>query len=239
MRLKQIAACVFVAVVMAPSVSQADDIDFIPNQGLRSNVSISLSGVYSNLLVGAGELVWDWITPTPTGFTDIFYSYCVDLLYVLNDPQTVTRRSTTEYHNAGTVDGGIGSAAYLFNANAAAIHASGNATLAAGLQVAIWELLYDNNSDLSAGSFVLNTTGAIRTAANGYLATLFDGSGGRYSASATWLDTLNGQDQMTFGVSEPSTLLLLGTAMLIAASRLRRPRAKARQLATAARAVAS
>lgn len=49
------------------------------------------------------------------------------------------------------------------------------------------------------------------------------------SGSGVWLDSAPGQHQLTRLVSEPSTLLLLGTALLIAAGRLRRPKSKHRK----------
>jgi hypothetical protein len=210
--------------LIAPAASRADEIDFIRNQGLRANVSIDLSGVHDNLVVSAGELVWDWMTPTPDGFADVFYTYCIDLLNIVRDPQTVSVRSTTEYSNPMTAVDGINRAAYLFNRHAADVHLSGSATLAAALQVAIWETLYDGDTNLGSGNFVLNTTGAVRMAASGYLASLFEASGASYSSAATWLDAIGGQDQIMGSVSEPSTLLLLGTAMLFAAGRLRKPK---------------
>lgn len=232
-RLKRVWVCAALAILLRPAVSYAERIDFLASQGLRSTSSISGN---DNGMVSAGEMVRDWIDPPPSGFANIFYS-CVDLRNIVRDPQTVSIRSTDD--STGGLAGGMARAGWLFDRWAADIHASGSGVMAAGLQAAIWETLYDSptntatdiNNSLLGGSFRLNTNGVVRTYAAHYLGSLVDGSG-YHSESAIWLNTTHGQDQVTQRASEPSTLLLLGTAMLLMAGRLRRPKSKPNQPTT-------
>lgn len=212
-------------VVLLPSTAAASQIDFL-QVGHGSQVSIS--GVRTGTFM-AGELNWQWIGSPPEGFAGSFYSYCVDVQQNLTDPQEVTARTTQGFTN-GVVDGGA-KAAWLFNEYAAGIRSNSNVgqanTMAAALQIAIWEAMYDTSGNLGDGSFILNTTGAIRDQAQTYLDALYVGATGSYNSSvATVLEVISpnrGQDQLTARVSEPSTLLLMGAAFLVFARRLRRP----------------
>jgi hypothetical protein len=211
-----IAVCAGLA--LSPAPASAEIIDFT-GMGRYAAVSVNMAG--SNMSVYAGEITWSFVGAAPEGFAQTFYSYCVDLLNVLRDFQTVTVSSTDESGSDG-----LAKAAWLFNTFASTIHTSGTGAEAAGLQVAIWEALYDSANSLSGGIFRLNTTGAVQTAANNYLSALY-ANGSYHTGTATWLDTRYGQDQITARVSEPSTLLMLGAALLAAAGRLRnRSRAK-------------
>jgi len=202
------------ALVLSPAVAGAEIIDFT-GMGRRSTVSVA--GVYTGT-VYAGELNWTWIGAAPEGFAQTFYTYCVDLLNLVVDPQTVVVGSSSSQPGAGA-----GRAAWLFNMYAPSVRASGTNTQAAALQVAIWEALYDSSGDLGLGNFRLTTTGAIRDQANAYLASLYYAPGAYHTSVATWLDTARGQDQITARVSEPPTLLLFGLSLLLFAGRLRRP----------------
>lgn len=171
----------------------------------------------------AGELNWTWLGATPVGFDTSFYSYCVDLLNDVVNPQNVTIRSTTEMPT--TAPGGAAKAAYLLNTFSQAIRTGGTAVQAAALQVAIWEAIYDPVLDLSNGNFQLITEPwaisgqatalAIYNQASQYLQSL--GTGQYANATAIWLDApVPGQDQIT-SVPEPAALLLLGIGALVAA----------------------
>lgn len=209
---------------LTPGTAHASQINFL-QVGHGSQVSVA--GVRSGTFM-AGELNWQFIGAAPEGFASDFYSYCVDVTHNVADPQTVTARSSEGFAN-GAADGG-GRAAWLVNTYAETIrnntnHAAANIQ-AAALQVAIWEAMYDDDNDLGAGSFVLNTSGAIETQAQSYLSSLFSGVGGSYLTSvATILDVASfqaGQDQIVSRVSEPSTLLMMGVAFLVFARRTRR-----------------
>jgi hypothetical protein len=215
---------------MLPAVAAADTINFL---GLNRGSQVSLtwddpnSSATRSGTFWAGELGWYFSGGTPEGFATNFYSYCVDVAQNLGSPQTVTPRSTTGFTN-GAADGGA-RAAWLFNTYASNIHASTDSTAgiqAAALQVAIWEAMYDTGANLAEGSFILNTTGTVRTQAQAYLNSLYGAGGGGYFTSvATILEVISpnrGQDQIVSRVNEPSTLLLMGLAFLVFARRTRR-----------------
>jgi hypothetical protein len=212
---------------LLPSTADANQIDFL-QVGHGSQVSVA--GVRSGTFM-AGELNWQWLGSAPEGFAGSFYSYCVDITHNLADPQEVTARSSEGFTN-GATDGGA-KAAWLFNEYAAGIRSTVDAgvanIMAAALQVAIWEAMYDNSNDLGTGGFILTTTGAIRNQAQTYLNALYTTATTYKTGLGTVLDVASpspGQDQIVSRVTEPSTLLLMGAAFLIFAKRMRRPKVR-------------
>jgi hypothetical protein len=171
----------------------------------------------------AGELNWEWQAPTPDGFDTYLYTYCVDILHEVVDPQTVAISDTTDPLMVTQATDGGAKAAWLLNTYAPDIHTSGNGIDAAALQVAIWEAISDDDHNLATGVFTLLTTNtytsevvaqAIFARANDYLGALFYDGQNYHTSVATWLDattaTGGGQDQIA--TPEPSSLLLLGIA---------------------------
>lgn len=218
------AAAVLAAFVLIPSAASAGSIDF---RGVGKAAAVSISGVRTGSFM-AGELNWLWVGAAPEGFAQSFYSYCVDVAHNLGDPQEVGVRSTAGFTN-GVIDGGA-KAAWLFNEFAAGIRSATDSvanTRAAALQIAIWEAMYDSTANLSGGSFILNTSGAIRTQAQTYLSALYiPGTTNYHTSLATVLDVASptpGQDQIVARVSEPSTILMMGVAFFVFAKRFRRP----------------
>ena len=59
--------------------------DFV---GLGRSEKVSIDGVRTGTF-WAGELNWNWLSPTPVEFDDNFYSYCVDVIHNLSSRQTV------------------------------------------------------------------------------------------------------------------------------------------------------
>ena len=171
----------------------------------------------------AGELNWEWQAPTPDGFDKYLYTYCVDILHDVVDPQTVAISNTADPLMVTQATDGGAKAAWLLNTYAPDIHTSGNGIQSAALQVAIWEAISDNDHNLSTGVFTLLTTNtytneavaqAIFDQANDYLSGLFYDGQNYHTSVATWLDattgTGGGQDQIA--TPEPSSLVLLGIA---------------------------
>jgi hypothetical protein len=217
------AAVLFAALALIPSAAYAGSIDF---RGVGRGAAVSISGVRTGSFM-AGELNWQWLDTTPEGFAQEFYSYCVDVSQNLTDPQTVTARSSNGFTNGVTFGGTR--AAWLFNTYAAGIHSNTNLSTAniqaAALQIAIWEAMYDTTANLGGGNFILNTTGLIRTTAQTYLTSLYNAGDDALDSVATVLEVVSptrGQDQIVSKVSEPSTLVLMGVALLMFAKRTRR-----------------
>jgi hypothetical protein len=107
---------------------------------------VTVAGV-RNVRAWAGELTWAWINGKPEGADTNFYSYCVDLLNNEQDPQyDVTVKSTDGLDTLGMVTTPFAAqkAAWLFNTYASDAHSAYGGALAAGLQLAIWEVLFDD-----------------------------------------------------------------------------------------------
>ena len=191
MRIKCLFFASFISAV--PSLASAGTIDFL---GMGNAESSTVAGV-RNVRTWAGELTWSWLDGKPAGGDQTFYSYCVDLLNNAIDPQyDVSVKSTNGMLTDGMVSapGAAQKAAWSFNSFASSAHASSGDALATGLQLAIWEVLFDD-----ALSLVHNANAGNR---------LHVPSG-------------RGQDQIT-RTPEPATLLLLGAGFAGLATRRRK-----------------
>lgn len=202
-------------VALIPTRASASELNLL---GMGAHSIVTIDGDVSGSFY-AGEIDWVWTAPTPGGFSDYIYTYCVDILNEVENPQQVRISDTSDPAMVTKATDGGEKAAWLLNSYAAGINVTGDGIAAAALQVAIWEALTDNLLDLTTGGFILKTTGeytgvAVATdifnTAAGYLSAL---SNADYRNSvATWLDAKNGQDQIT--TPEPSSLMLLGVAGL-------------------------
>jgi len=209
------------AVALTPVRAEASALQF-EGMGAHDIVTIGgTSGVSGSYY--AGELNWAWQAPTPDGFDTYLYTYCVDIVHEVVDPQTVAISDTADPLMMTRATDGGAKAAWLLNTYAPDIHTSGSAVEAAALQVAIWEAISDNDHNLSTGFFTLLTTNtytsetvaqAIFDQANEYLGALFYDGESYHTSVATWLDaktdTGGGQDQIA--TPEPASLALLGIA---------------------------
>lgn len=206
-------------VALLPTRASASELNLL---GMGAHSIVTIDGAVKGSFY-AGEIDWMWTAPTPDGFDKYIYTYCVDILTEVENPQQIRISDTTDpamatEHPSMPTDGAA-KAAWLVNSYAAGVNASGNGIAAAALQVAIWEAITDNLLDLTAGSFILKTTDTytsvalatdIFNTASGYLGDLSKAD--YHNSVATWLDAKYGQDQIT--TPEPSSLMLLGVAGL-------------------------
>jgi hypothetical protein len=143
------------------------------------------------------------------------YSFCVDLDHFIGLP--------TEYEVQVLPSSALSHgnrAAWLYNsfAPAAATNLS-----AASLQLAIWDVVYDNGDGLSTGNF--RYTGGLDALAGSQASSFITASAGK-SSTADYLKPTGCYGQgMLHAVPEPGTLSLLGLSLLsIAGLKIRRRR---------------
>jgi len=140
---------------------------------------------WTDLTTFAGQFKMQFVSPTPAGYDSSFIAYCADIEHYLQTTETVDLLSTDLLNPSSLTPATGPEVAYLYDHFGPLVSSDLDA---AGLQVAIWETLYDGetNSGLSGGNFQLVGSGptytSVKNKANSYLSAL-DGS----TDDATWL----------------------------------------------------
>ncbi|HMS54495.1 MAG TPA: PEP-CTERM sorting domain-containing protein [Fimbriimonadaceae bacterium] len=112
-------------------------------------------------------------------------------------------------------------AAWLFNDQASSVNSN---MKGAALQLAVWDIVYDNGDGLDAGSFKSSASGSLLTQTNSYLAASF----GNTSSNANWFQAVshgnaNNRNQNYMGtVPEPSSIAVIAVGAFALLRRRRR-----------------
>ncbi len=186
--------------------------------GFYQSVQISINGQSESVLAGTLDFT---LTGGPSGYPTTFEGYCIDPWHDTPVPTSygVNVLSTSLLTNGPQV-------AWLYDHYGTSAFGTkvANATQAAALQIALWDVIADSGDGLSNGNLRYTTTGSILDQANLYLS-----AWNHQTATATWLqatdhgtnNTLN-QDMIGPAVPEPGILCLLGASATLGLALQRR-----------------
>ncbi|MBL8490065.1 MAG: PEP-CTERM sorting domain-containing protein [Rhodocyclaceae bacterium] len=166
--------------------------------------------------------------PNPSGVNPSFETYCVSLrqTFTWGSPFQVTRQAFAgnAYNTALNQQVQLNKLGWLMANDAS--YAVTNATTSAAMQLAIWEIVYDNGADVTSGMGFKVTAGsaAAQTQANAWLAGL---AASNHQYIAERLYNPDKQDQLVVTVPEPETyaMFLAGLGMMGFVARRRSQRA--------------
>jgi hypothetical protein len=178
-----------------------DDAQFWDPINLSSSVKVSINGVGSTIRSGLFDID---ATTVPGGDYVRLLAFCLQ-------PDVLLRKYDNPYT---AVD--IGSSAVVGDATAYRDDVVDGVS-AAAFQVAVWELAFDGDDDLSSGNFQSTNPSAVLTLANTWLASL-----GSLTATAKNLVVLQDDPQGPYGDKQdlliqtpiPGTLGLVGLGLL-------------------------
>ena len=189
--------------------------------GLGFGQSISVTIGSGGTSTFAGQINFGWSSGsggTPNGFPSTFQGFCTELEQGLQNPQEVLLQSTNQLTRQGNSPNTGQFAAWLYNNFGAGI---ANNVQGAGLQAAIWEVLYDQDRNLSTGYFQVSGANAdVVAQAQTYINALNTNFS---SSQASWFYSATGQDILgPAPTPEPGTLSLFAAGSLSAFAAWRR-----------------
>jgi hypothetical protein len=214
-----------IGVVSAVSVASATPGPVVYNFTGETGGGVVM-GIHTSDYVG-GALIGEFnMTTTTPGYNNIL-TYCTDVGAILASPYTYTPTQLSSATGVAPlwIAGGIQNAATLWANNRITTETANSggfgysvAIQTAGLQLAIWDLLYNNftvggtyNSSIfyntSSTSFYLYSTDTKTTDAVAYADYLLNNFGGASSItnSVAWLAPLNGGSQGLLEMTPPGT----------------------------------
>lgn len=175
-------------------------------------ITIKVDGTNQGVNAGAFALQYSFTNPASGANWVNFLTYCLEPDEFLNIPNTGTPVTGTFKGSFGATTEYAGDATALTRLLRTWYADSLTSSVkSAALQVALWEIAYDNTVDLNSGNFQLVTTGAVKTQALAYLNT------------ANWLAMplpdvgvilRVGNQDLIIMVPEPGTLALLGMGLI-------------------------
>ena len=186
-----------IGILGAASLANAQSLQFMGMQLGNPNTGIvSLDGNSENVYMGA---------LTFSNGTDSIVTYCADLSSPLNNNSNPYSVDLVDQSN-GT---GLALAAKILATN---YTTATNADQQQGLQLAIWEALYDNNATFDYSSGRLQVVSGVGAPALGFAASSYTAGIGNTPTTAVELFSANspgGQSQIHV-VPEPASLAALG-----------------------------
>ena len=210
--------------------AQTIDVRFV-GSGAGESITVTSPSVNGGLF--AGQLRHELSNPlggTPVDMAGTRNTYCIDLgQYVATNTTTYAYLDTNApsiFTGNAAIDARLTAISWLFSRDGAAASSTSDNAVAAGMQVALWEVITDwdpnvgrASLDLGSGAFMAGASPAVLAQANAFLDNAIPGLG--LPADVAILADGVFQDQITL-VPTPGAALVAGTGILWMMGRRRR-----------------